>query len=65
MGQTRDDTGRCVQRYSSWDRLPKNLIEALSAFGMRSYMRNDPAKERARERLVTVEHEKSDMWREG
>ena len=47
------------------DRLPKNLIEALSAFGMRSYMRNDPAKERARERLVTVEHEKSDMWREG
>ena len=47
------------------DRLPKNLIEALSAFGMRSYMRNDPAKERARERLVTVEREKSDMWREG
>ena len=26
-------------------------------------MRNDPAKERERERAVTVEREKSDMWR--
>ena len=65
MGQTRDDTGRCMPVLFLTGRLPTNLIEALSAFGMRSYMRNDPAKERARERLVTVEHEKSDMWREG
>ena len=31
-------------------RPPTNLIETLRTLGMRSYMRNDPAKERERER---------------
>ena len=51
MDQTGDGTGRCGARGTGPRSPPAgNLVEAPSAFGMRSYMRNDPAEEEERGR---------------